>query len=101
MVARDEDIPEAGSYQLVRGTRSSSWVAGRYSNQEFPVHNFGRMIVARYVGDPFLTTRVLRERGEASAQTTNHASPGTNGTNGTNGPRPTARTAARSKAAPR
>jgi Rieske 2Fe-2S family protein len=48
-----------------RGTRSSTWVAGRYSNQEAPVHNFDRMVADRYGGDPFLTTRVLRERGEA------------------------------------
>jgi Rieske 2Fe-2S family protein len=48
-----------------RGTRSSSWVAGRYSNQEAPVHNFDMMVADRYAGEPFRTTRVLRERGEA------------------------------------
>ena len=94
-----------------RGTRSSTWVAGRYSNQEFPVHNFDRMVVDRYVGDPFLTTRILGERGQARSQTTHHGSPGANGTDRSNGDagtsgvngraRPTARTAARAKAAPR
>jgi len=91
-----------------RGTRSSTWVAGRYSNQEFPVHNFDRMVVDRYVGDPFLTTRVLRERGEAPAQTTHHRSPGAaspdggNGTTSANGKAATtARTAARAKATTR
>ncbi len=63
-----------------RGTRSSSWVAGRYSNQEFPVHNFDRMVVDRYVGDPFLTTRVLRERAGLAAQAADGGP--TNGSNG-------------------
>jgi len=91
-----------------RGTRSSTWVAGRYSNQEFPVHNFDRMVVDRYVGDPFLTTRVLRERGEAPAQTTHHGSAGAASPDGRNGATSangkaatTARTAARAKATTR
>jgi phenylpropionate dioxygenase-like ring-hydroxylating dioxygenase large terminal subunit len=34
-----------------RGTRSSSWVAGRYTNQESSVHAFDRMVADRYAGD--------------------------------------------------
>ena len=34
-----------------RGTRSRSWVAGRYSNQEPSVHAFDLMAVDRYAGD--------------------------------------------------
>ena len=88
-----------------RGTRSSSWVAGRYSNQEFPVHNFDRMVVDRYVGDPFLTSRVKGTRGGEPIPGVGVATNGANGTNGTNGhgadgdgPARTARKAARSKA---
>jgi phenylpropionate dioxygenase-like ring-hydroxylating dioxygenase large terminal subunit len=63
-----------------RGTRSSSWVAGRYSNQEFPVHNFDRMVVDRYVGDPFWSTQLGREREGQPVPTADGAL--TNGTNG-------------------
>jgi Rieske 2Fe-2S family protein len=84
-----------------RGTRSSTWVAGRYSNQEAPVHNFDRMVADRYAGDPFLTTRVLRERGETRPQPVDAVS--TNGHRRTNGhgaenSAPSARTAARARA---
>ena len=34
-----------------RGTRSSSWVAGRYSNAEASVHAFDQMVADRYVGE--------------------------------------------------
>ena len=91
-----------------RGTRSSTWVAGRYSNQEMPVHNFDKMVVDRYAGDPFLTTRVLRERGEVAAQEPDDPGRGANGSNGTNGSNGAAseaarkaRITARAKAAPR
>jgi len=94
-----------------QGTRSSTWVAGRYSNQEEPVHKFDKMVADRYAGDPFQTARVLRQRGEAPAPTVDRAP--TNGAGPTNGhgpenghdptsPKPPARTAARSRAnAPR
>ena len=86
-----------------RGTRSSSWVAGRYSNQEFPVHAFDRMVVDRYVGDPFLTSRVKGTRGGEPIPTVGVTTNGTDGANGHgaggDGPDRDARKAARSKAA--
>ncbi|HKB29007.1 MAG TPA: aromatic ring-hydroxylating dioxygenase subunit alpha, partial [Candidatus Limnocylindrales bacterium] len=45
-----------------RGTKSSSWVAGRYSNQEASVHAFDRMVADRYAGDPISAARTVRER---------------------------------------
>ncbi|HET7169187.1 MAG TPA: aromatic ring-hydroxylating dioxygenase subunit alpha [Candidatus Limnocylindrales bacterium] len=45
-----------------RGTRSSSFVAGRYSNVEASVHAFDQMVADRYVGDAVWSKRVVRER---------------------------------------
>jgi glycine betaine catabolism A len=45
-----------------RGTRSRSWVSGRYSNQEASVHAFDRMVADRYAGEPFTLARTVRER---------------------------------------
>jgi glycine betaine catabolism A len=45
-----------------RGTSSSSWVAGRYSNQEASVHAFDRMVADRYAGHPISAERTVRER---------------------------------------
>ena len=45
-----------------RGTKSSSWVAGRYSNQEASVHAFDVMVADRYAGDPISAARTVRER---------------------------------------
>jgi hypothetical protein len=45
-----------------RGTRSRSWVAGRYSNQEASVHAFDQMVAERYAGLPFSAARTVRER---------------------------------------
>ncbi|CAN5612327.1 aromatic ring-hydroxylating dioxygenase subunit alpha [soil metagenome] len=45
-----------------RGTRSSSWVAGRYSNQEASVHAFDQMVADRYAGEATWTKRVVRDR---------------------------------------
>ena len=45
-----------------RGTRSSSWVAGRYSNQEASVQAFDQMVADRYVGETTWTKRTVRER---------------------------------------
>ena len=45
-----------------QGTRSSSWVAGRYSNQEASVHAFDQMIADRYAGETAWSQRIVRER---------------------------------------
>ena len=45
-----------------RGTRSRSWTAGRFSNQEPSVHAFDLMAVDRYAGDGFTSRRTVRER---------------------------------------
>ena len=45
-----------------RGTRSSSWVAGRYSNQEPSVHAFDLMAVDRYANDGVNSQRTVRLR---------------------------------------
>ena len=45
-----------------RGTRSSSWVAGRYANQEASVHAFDQMVADRYAGEGTWTRRIVRER---------------------------------------
>ncbi len=45
-----------------RGTKSRSWVSGRYSNQEASVHAFDQMIAERYAGLPFSALRTVRER---------------------------------------
>ncbi|MEA2518444.1 MAG: glycine betaine catabolism [Chloroflexota bacterium] len=44
------------------GTRSRSWVSGRYSNQEASVHAFDQMVAERYAGLPFSAARTVRER---------------------------------------
>jgi len=52
-----------------RGTRSSSWVAGRFTEQEAPVHAFDVMVANRYAGDPTWTKGaipVAPERAEAA-----------------------------------
>ena len=45
-----------------RGTRSRSWVAGRYSNQEPSVHAFDLMAVDRYADDGIGSRRTVRTR---------------------------------------
>ena len=45
-----------------RGTRSRSWVAGRYSNQEPSVHAFDLMVVDRYADDGIGSRRTVRSR---------------------------------------
>jgi Rieske 2Fe-2S family protein len=45
-----------------RGTRSRSWKAGRYSNQEPSVHAFDLMAVDRYAGDGVGSRRTVRSR---------------------------------------
>ena len=45
-----------------RGTRSRSWTAGRYSNQEPSVHAFDLMVVDRYAEDGTESRRTVRHR---------------------------------------
>jgi phenylpropionate dioxygenase-like ring-hydroxylating dioxygenase large terminal subunit len=45
-----------------RGTRSQSWTAGRYSNQEPSVHAFDLMAVDRYANDGVNSQRTVRLR---------------------------------------
>jgi hypothetical protein len=42
------------------GTRSRSWTAGRYSNQEASVHAFDLMVIDRYAADGARTGRGWR-----------------------------------------
>jgi Rieske 2Fe-2S family protein len=75
-----------------RGTRSSSWVAGRYSNAEASVHAFDQMVADRYVGASSWSKRIVREHYDQPVPKTDrgitiggNGTTGTNGTNGTNG----------------
>jgi len=79
-----------------RGTASSSWVAGRYSNQEASVHAFDRMVADRYAGDPISATRTVRERYDVPPPRPADATEPTNGA-----ARLAARATARSKATSR
>ena len=45
-----------------RGTRSRSWVAGRYSNNEPSVQAFDLMVAARYAGEPITGRPTIRDR---------------------------------------
>jgi Rieske 2Fe-2S family protein len=75
-----------------RGTRSRSWVSGRYSNLEDSVHFFDVMVADRYAGETFASVRAARR--EEFALNTKRAMNPTNG----NGRPPDARTGARRKA---
>jgi Rieske 2Fe-2S family protein len=75
-----------------RGTRSRSWVSGRYSNLEDSVHFFDVMVADRYAGETFASVRAARR--DEFALNTKRATKPTNG----NGPPPDARTGARRKA---
>lgn len=81
-----------------RGTRSSSWVAGRYSNQEASVHAFDQMVADRYAGEGTWKKRVVREHYDQPVPKANRGiTTGRNGTGVVND-----RTAARFvRAAPR
>jgi Rieske 2Fe-2S family protein len=70
-----------------KGTRSSSWVAGRYSDQEASVQAFDEMVAARYAGERVTSRRTVRDRYD---QAPPKPEPATNGRG--------ARTAARAKA---
>jgi Rieske 2Fe-2S family protein len=58
------DITNREDYHVVelqqRGTRSRSWRAGRYSNQEASVHAFDIMVADRYANDGSRTVRGWR-----------------------------------------
>jgi Ring hydroxylating alpha subunit (catalytic domain) len=58
------DITNREDYYVVelqqQGTRSRSWVAGRYSNQEASVHAFEIMVADRYANDGSRTVRGWR-----------------------------------------
>ena len=45
-----------------RGTKSRSWTAGRFSNQEPSVHAFDLMLVDRYADDGIDSKRTVRLR---------------------------------------
>jgi hypothetical protein len=49
-----------------RGTRSRSWTAGRYSNQEASVHAFDLMVADRYAMDGRRTVRGWRTEVEGA-----------------------------------
>ncbi|HTS14046.1 MAG TPA: aromatic ring-hydroxylating dioxygenase subunit alpha [Candidatus Sulfotelmatobacter sp.] len=67
------DLTNRQDYHVVelqqRGTRSRSWVAGRFSNQEAAVHAFDLMVVDRYAQDGRHTQR------EANTQVERQAGP--------------------------
>jgi phenylpropionate dioxygenase-like ring-hydroxylating dioxygenase large terminal subunit len=48
------------------GTRSRSWTAGRYSNEESSVQAFDLMCVDRYAEDGVSSVRTVRDRSDAS-----------------------------------
>jgi Rieske 2Fe-2S family protein len=58
------DITNKEDYHVVEmqqtGTRSRSWTAGRYSNQEASVHAFDLMVIDRYAADGARTGRGWR-----------------------------------------
>jgi Rieske 2Fe-2S family protein len=58
------DITNREDYHVVEmqqtGTRSRSWTAGRYSNQEASVQAFDLMVADRYAGDGLRTSRGWR-----------------------------------------
>ena len=73
------DITNREDYHVVemqqQGTRSRSWTAGRYSNQEASVHAFDIMVADRYANDGSRTVRGWRTETRATAA----ASPGSSG----------------------
>ena len=81
-----------------RGTRSSSWVAGRYTDAEASVHAFDQMVVDRYSGASTWSQRIVRERYDIPPPKPGASDQGGEGV-ATDGPAPGARTGARSKAA--
>jgi phenylpropionate dioxygenase-like ring-hydroxylating dioxygenase large terminal subunit len=65
-----------------QGTRSRSWVAGRYSTEEASVHAFDLMVADRYASDGVVSHRVVRDRHDAPPprrEPGHHHLPGTDG----------------------
>ncbi len=64
------DITNREDYHVVelqqQGTRSRSWTAGRYSNQEASVHAFDLMVADRYAMDGTRTVRGWRTEVEGA-----------------------------------
>ncbi len=58
------DLTNRQDYHVVElqqaGTRSGSWVTGRYSNQEASVHAFDLMVADRYANDGIRSERGIR-----------------------------------------
>ena len=75
-----------------RGTKSRSWVSGRYSNVEPSVQAFDLMVVDRYAGDGIISSRTVRDRYDQSVPIERDDGPAPAG-------RSTDRTAARATAA--
>ena len=79
-----------------RGTRSRSWVAGRYSNQEESVHAFDQMVADRYAGETFASAKAARDENLATSWTDETAPGEAHTSNGHD--RSAVRTRARSRA---
>ena len=66
------DITNKEDYHVVelqqQGTRSRSWTAGRYSNQEASVHAFDLMVADRYAMDGVRTIRGWRTEVEGAEE---------------------------------
>lgn len=79
------DITNREDYHVVelqqQGTRSRSWTAGRYSNQEAAVHAFDLMVADRYANDGTRTPRGWRT--DTGAGERRLAAKGRGRTNGT------------------
>jgi Rieske 2Fe-2S family protein len=71
------DITNREDYHVVemqqRGTRSRSWSAGRYSNQEASVHAFDIMVADRYANDGSHTVRGWRTETAGEAKLSSRA----------------------------
>ena len=65
-----------------RGTRSRSWVAGRYSDNEASVQAFDLMVAGRYASDGQASHRTIRERYDVPPP---KVDPGHHHTNGADG----------------
>ncbi len=51
-----------------RGTGSSSWVVGRFTNAEASVHAFDQMVADRYAGESAWSTRIARPTADVPAE---------------------------------
>ena len=83
-----------------RGTRSRSWVSGRYSSLEESVQAFDQMVADRYAGDGVVSPRTTHQRKDVSPDRATAAAPPEASRNGhgTSNGRVAVRAAARAKA---